>query len=264
MSSYDFIVDNICFSYSSVSTFETCPYSFKLAYIDIVPRENNFFAEYGTLIHKCIEKYFTKEIDLFELPRYYNEKYDEIVKSFAPPSSVDLGARYRDQGQFFFENFSLTRDDYEVLQTEDKIDFELHGLSVTARPDLVLQEKKTRKNILFDYKTSAPFKTDKRNGKETTDNKKLDGYYKQMYLYAYALKNYRNIKIDKITLLFTRPERLVTVKWNLKDEKMALNWFLETVQKIKKSEEFPFDNSSPYFCSHICGVRNSCEYKPNA
>lgn len=261
MSSYDFIIDGIRFSHSSVSTFETCPYSFKMAYIDALPRENNFFAEYGTLVHECLEKYFKGELEAFELSAYYSNLYDSVIKTPPPPSYVDLYEKYKNQGMTFFDNFSFDKSNYDVLLTEDKIDFELNGVMVTARPDLVLKNKRTGKSSLFDYKTSVPFKEDKRTGKLIPDTKKINGYYKQMFIYTHAVREIKGIPIDSITLWFPRVDSKVEIDWEEEKEKEALDWFLNSVSKIRNEEFFPYNNTNNYFCNNLCGVRKFCEYR---
>jgi len=162
VSSYDFIVDNIRFSYSSTSTFDNCAYSFKLSYVTPKERENNFFAEYGTLIHNCFEKFFQGKLDSYELLEYYLKEYDSVIKSKAlTPSMED---NYKEQGALFFSKFDFDKSKYEVILVEDKIDFEIGNIKAVAKPDLVLKRVSDGKNILFDYKTAIPFKTDYRTG----------------------------------------------------------------------------------------------------
>jgi len=262
MSIYEFILDNIRFSYSAISTFETCNYAYKLAYIDAMPREDNFYSDYGTLIHECMEKFFTDELETYELTPYYNKRYSEVVKSSAPYSPPDIAQRYRLAGQDFFDNFSFDKSLYKVLLVEDKIEFNLaDDLMFTARPDLVLHELSTGKFILFDYKTAAPFRVSSITKKETVDKKKMAGYYKQMFTYTYALRNYRAMPIDEITLWFTRPNRQITIPWDKEKEEEAVNWLSEVVGKIKMEEKFTPNTSNPYFCNEICSLRRSCEYR---
>ena len=112
MSSYDFILSGVRFSYSSTTTFENCKYSFKLAYLDLVPRENNFYGEYGTLIHECFEKFFRGELEAYELSGYYRSTYDKVVVDPAPVPPVGLDEKYRKQGQDFFDTFSFEKEKY--------------------------------------------------------------------------------------------------------------------------------------------------------
>lgn len=262
MSEFDFILDGIRYSYSSVSTYNNCHYSFKLAYIDQVPRENNFFGEYGTLIHECMEQYFSGNLDTFELSEFYRKNYESSILSPAPSSYVDLNDRYKKQGQEFFDNFYFDKNKYEVLIIEDKIDFSFDDIMVVAKPDLVLKDKLTNKCILFDYKTADPFKKDKRTGKETVDNEKIEGYMKQMYLYTYALREHRGIPIEKITLWFTRAGREYSEDWTYEKECGIIDKFRESIELLKNDKEFVADNSNPYFCNNLCGVRESCQFRP--
>lgn len=262
MSSYEFIVDGMKYSYSSISSFETCPYSFKLMYIDYKDRINNFFAEHGTLMHNCFEQFFNGNLESYELTKYFTDNYDIFVKADAPDYPAGMKERYIEQGIEFFNNFSFEKDDYEITNIESKIDFELApGITFTGRPDLVLKSKKTGKYGLWDYKSSAPFRTNKRTGEEITDTKKLEGYYKQMYLYAHALREHKNIPIETITLWFTRPDRKVTVEWEEEKEKKAIKWAIDVINRIKKEEEFPYNNSEKFFCDNLCSVREHCEYR---
>lgn len=260
MSSYDFIIDNIRFSYSSSSTYQTCPYSFKLSYIDAMPRTNNFYAEYGTLIHETMEKYFRDELEMFELSDYFKDNFDTSVVTPPPPVPEGMKEKYRLQGQAFFDYFYFDKNEYDVLLVEGKFELDLDGIKFVTKPDLVLHNKKSNENILVDYKTSDPFKIDKRNGKEKIDMAKMESYYKQMYLYTYALRTQMGINIDKITLWFPRPNRTHSISWDARKEKDTLDWVINIINQIKNEEEFPFNNSNSYFCSNLCGVREFCEY----
>jgi len=262
-STYDFIIEGIRFSYSSVSTFETCPYSFKMTYIDKLPRAQNFFGEYGSLIHLCMEKYFLGELEPFELSGYFQENYQKLVPTPPPPYPEGMEERYIQAGIDFFNTFHFDKENYEVVQVEGKLDFALPITTgmFTGRPDLVLKSKKTEKLSLVDFKTSAPFWTDKRTGNERTDKKKLNGYYNQMFVYTYGLRKQYGMKIDEITLWFTRPHKMVTIPWTAKKENEAIRHIEGLIEKIKNEEEFPYNNSQQYFCDNLCSVRSFCEYR---
>jgi len=260
MSSYDFIVDNMRFSHSSTSSFENCAHGFKLAYITPMPREDNFFSDYGLLVHDCMERFFNKELEGYELSGHYLKMFDSAVKCPAPDQA--MRGRYKEQGLYFFDNFSFPLEEYEVVVVEDTIDFNLYGIEITARPDLVLRKKRDGKTVLVDYKTSLPFRKNMKTGEKTTpDKKKLEGYYKQMYLYAYALREHKGMHIDEICLWFPRANRMITIPWSLEKEEEAIKQFKSIVVRIREEEVFPADNSSSYFCENLCGVRKYCEYR---
>ncbi len=59
--------------------------------MDCNKSENGFFGEYGSLIHKILEKYEKGELSLFELNDYYEEHFSDGVPHDAPPNKyVDI------------------------------------------------------------------------------------------------------------------------------------------------------------------------------
>lgn len=261
MSEFDFIIDGLRFSHSSMACYNTCPYSFKLTYIDYLSKEDNFFSDYGLFVHKCMEKYFSGELDSFELSEYYRENFDGYVKTPPPPSYYgNMREKYKLQGQSFFDSFNFPLEQYDIITVEDTIFFNLDGIEITARPDLVLKNKQTGKNILYDYKTSYPFK-ELKNGDLVADEKKISSYSNQMFIYAYALRTERKLPISEIVLWFPRAFQEYRIKWEKKKEKGAIEWIKNTVNAIKTTPDFPPDNSNPYFCNNLCSVRNHCEYR---
>ena len=262
-SSWDFIVSDITFSYSSTSSYRTCPYGFKLAYIDLIrPRLGNFFSDYGLLTHDTFEQFFLKKLKKEELTEYFLDNWTKFIVHQPPAFLAYLTERYRKQAIDYFNQFDFNLDAYEVLLVEGTILMDFKGYKFTARPDLVIQEKFGKeKIILWDYKTSLPWRTNKKTGKEITDIDKLEGYKKQMYIYANALERIENINCSEITLVFPRGNREYTFERTEEEEQEVLDWLENTIVAIRKEEDFPADTSSKFFCDNLCGVRNMCEYR---
>lgn len=262
MSDFDFIIGNIRFSHSSTSTFETCAYGFKLHYIEGLPSKSNFYSEFGTLIHECMEKFFTKELTEWELPSYYRENFNKVITSPLPMGQEYLRERYMNQGEDFLNSFYFPIDDFNIVIVEDTIEFDIDDISVTARPDLVLQNKVTGDYILYDYKTSLPFKTSKITGVESVDNLKIDGYKRQMGIYTYAVRNIRKFPIKSVVLWFPRAFREISYEWVQENEDKTIKWLKDTVAKIRIEKDFYPNNKNYYFCNNLCNVREYCEYRP--
>ena len=74
MTDFSFIIDNIKFSNSSVNSFETCNLMFRLQYIDAKEKVQNFYAEYGSHVHKTLEMYFDNKLEIFQLANYYESE----------------------------------------------------------------------------------------------------------------------------------------------------------------------------------------------
>jgi hypothetical protein len=260
-SSWDFIIDGMRLSFSSVTSFETCKGGWKLNYIDKVDSIDNFFSQYGKLVHECMEKYFKGELDAFELSGYYRDNFNNFVKAQPPSYPKGMGENYKEQGQDFFDNFTFNIEDYEILAIEDSASFNLdiNGESIMfiAKPDLLLKHKDTGLISLLDFKTSNPFR--KYKGQNVEDKKKTEGYYKQLYTYAHAVRETKGIQVSILALWFLRMGgEMLTVDWNEFDEKDTLDWLKSGIEKILAEEEFAYDKSNEYFCKNLCSVRHHC------
>lgn len=255
---YDMVTGGMRFSYSSVSSFITCPYMFKLTYIDAEDRSGNWYADFGLLVHEVLEKYVKGELEIMELATYYEENYPRVVTSPSPPYPAGIADRYYADGLNFFQNLDFNKDDYEIVNIEDKINVEYNTIKIVIKPDLVLKDKRTGDVILFDYKTSNPFKNDK------PDKKKLAEYHKQMYLYAYFINHTTDIKINKIKLWFVRINKFDEFDYSEEDAGEVVNWFFDSVMSIRVEEEYsPCDTTkNKFFCQQLCGVSQFCKFKP--
>jgi CRISPR/Cas system-associated exonuclease Cas4 (RecB family) len=247
------------FSYSNASTFETCPMAWKLTYIDKSERQNNAFSDFGNLGHDILEKFFTGKLEIFEMLSYYVNHYNEYVKSIFPITfGKDLAPIYYNQGYKFFENFDFDKDKYEVLETETFTITKINDINITTKPDMLLKEKETGKIILLDYKSSNPY-----NAGHKLIKSKVEGYKKQLNLYASILWEKRQIKVDEEWLWFFRTGGIEKFPINLSEASNDMMWFLDTIEKIKKEENFPPNTSkeNKWFCQNLCGVSESCFYK---
>ena len=77
MSKYEFILEDMIFSFSNLSMFEQCPYSWYLKYIEDRNRTSNHYADFGSYCHKILEMYANEEIQKSDLLEYYAEYFDE-------------------------------------------------------------------------------------------------------------------------------------------------------------------------------------------
>ena len=148
------------------------------------------------------------------------------------------------------------RSKHKVLSLEEFISMEICGVRVVAKPDLVYVNGDTGKTILLDYKTSKPFK---QNGK--IDDKKIKEYSKQLLLYAYILREVSNLKIDELQLWFLRYNELVTIPFTDKDIEDTVSEFMNGVNEIKNSTEYPANTKNEFFCQMLCSVSDDCEFK---
>lgn len=255
MSDFSFILDNITFSFSGVSSFHTCPYGYKLTYIDGEDRIDNFYSDYGKFIHLILEKFFRDELEENELLSYYEDNYAENVKCSPPPYPASIGTNYYNDAHKFFETFEFDKSKYDVIIIEDAINSSHKNFNLVVKPDLVLRNIETGKCTLVDYKTSK-YSTSK-------NDKKLIEYKKQMNLYAQFLWKEKQIEISNVEIWFIRADVVHSFDIDLNQVMFTLEWFADGVSKIKKENNWKPNNTkeNKYFCDNLCGVRNKCIYR---
>ncbi len=245
------------FSYSSVNAFETCPYQFKLVYIDKQNRIGNFFSDYGSFVHEVIKKYFSDELEIYELYDYYQDNFADNVKILPPDFMLSVLDNYYDAGLKFFRNFDFNKDKYESISLEKFIRGNDCGINVIIKPDLILRNKKTGEITIIDFKTSE---IKSKNGK--IDEKKLKGYKDQLNLYIQYIYFFKDIEIKKARLLFIRSNTSVEWEFDPYEAVDVLFWFVETAKKIQKETRWEYNNNNKFMCSVLCNVRNICQYNP--
>jgi hypothetical protein len=255
MSTYDFILESMRYSYSSVNTYDGCPLAFNLTYIQAEDRSQNAFSAFGNLAHSANEKYFKGELDSFELASFYKDNYSKFMTIPFPPYPAGMADNYYREGLEFFENFDFDKDKYEVISIEEALDAEFEGTKIVAKPDLILKDKETSKYILYDYKTSKI-----KNSKY--DDKKIAGYLDQMNVYVYFIWQVKNIAIDEIRLWFVRNNIVKCFPVDPDSVQTTMEWFGNTIKKIKSEEEWKFNNKEKFFCQNICSMKFCCPHKP--
>ncbi|HUU87983.1 MAG TPA: PD-(D/E)XK nuclease family protein [Candidatus Glassbacteria bacterium] len=254
MNDYSFTLDNMRFSYSSANNFTTCRRQFYLSYIEYADRKPNFFSDFGLYCHDILEKYFARELEIWDLEDYYVDNYGEGVQNSPPPYPKGMADQYYQDGLEFFANFDFDLNAYDVVSIEDKIDATVNDIDLVIKPDLVLRENATGKYSLVDYKTSK-LKFNK------YDEDKIAGYMKQFYLYSHFLKVGRDIDISTITVWFIRNNYIMNIDVDPIKMQETIDWFFGVIKDIKKEEDWETttDKKTKFFCQWLCGCRDSCD-----
>lgn len=258
----DFLLDTMTWSFSRLNSFYNCPYEWKLRYIDCNKSENGFFGEYGSLIHKILEKYEKGELSLFELNDYYEEHFSEDVPHDAPPNKyVDIKQSYYEKGLDYFNNIDLDLDKYEVLGVEKEVRFQIAGKDFVGYIDLLLKEKETGKIIILDHK-SASIKILKNGKVSKSDQEHVREFIRQLCLYAIpVIEEYGHV--DELWWNLFKDKNWLKMSFNKEDYDEAIQWAEDTLKLIETEKEWLPNNSSLYYCNYLCGQRNhACEYKP--
>ena len=251
LSDFSFIIEDMIWSFSRLSSFQQCPYQWKLQYIDCAKGENNAFAEFGLLSHKILEKYAKDELELFELSMVYDEKYDDFIEHKFPYNKhVDLNESYKKQGKDYFDNFSGFGD-YEIISIEEEFEFVMDNIKIKGLLDLLVKDKDGNYHII-DHKSSDP---------KSAKSAKAKEYWKQMTLYAIWVYVKYGVFPVKLHINAFRKQQWFIIDFDENEIDKIKKWVIDTVDVILKEEEF-LPKSDAYFCRNLCNFRNLCEYIP--
>ena len=108
--------------------------------------------------------------------------------------------------------------------------------------------------VILDHKSKSKFK----------NKKELNEYAKQLYLYAYAVKQEYGELPKKLYFNMFRTNELVEIDFDINDYQSAYNWLVSSVKEIENTFDFsPQENADPFYCLNFCPVKNQCEYINN-
>lgn len=210
----------------------------KLQYLEVFEKTENWFSALGSLMHLIIEAYEKGKI---KDPAAVFEKYYDIRVYHM--EFANWNDKWRVQTLTFFQNFKGFRTKATSLEREFKTDmgeFTLRGFidREVFEPD--------GEALIIDHKISNHF-----------SGKKLEEKARQLYLYSKPYKE----KWGRFPefLMFHHPRSKTTViPFELEDYEKAIKWAKDTYTAIQKEKEFE-PTVSGFFCSMICSVRDKCD-----
>lgn len=238
---------------------------FKKQYLDkYEPKAQNAFAQWGSLCHSCLERFYKNQLLVFELLDAYEEDYDTYVTERFPPNAYkDLNESYRQAGEDFFSNIRNLPENIEVLGVEQKFRTEFGGYPFIGYIDLILRDKNTGDIFIEDHKSKAMFK----------DENEKAHYAIQMYLYSKYIMEMYHVWPKRLIFNMFRAGKTVEIDFNEDDYNKAVQWMLDTIRAIYADEKFcdkiKLDYSAKgkklrdykfadFFCAWLCGVRFDC------
>lgn len=231
-------------SYSSLKLFEQCPYAFYLRYVEDIPEQPNAFAQCGGLIHSILERYFKGELFAFELSDTFEAEYSTAVTELFP--FFTMYKSYYDKSLAYLQNFDGIEG--EVLGVEQEMTAEIGGYKFIGYADLIMCDEKGI--FIIDHKSKDKWKS----RKERTD------YLRQLYLYAYCIKEkYGEFPYKLVFNKFRAENPLDEELFHEGDYQSALDWFKTGVETILNAEEWEckFDK---FYCESLCG-QAVCPYE---
>ena len=256
---YKPLIDDMTWSYSRLSSYESCPYMWKLTYLDDVPKTEMFYTEYGSLMHKILANFLTGKNDEGFLKTQFVSEFVDLKNklhygNMKGNPGTKVANKYFDTGLEFFcsslENFKNEISGCDIKAVEKRSYFKIGKYKFVGVKDLVLE--KDGRLIIVDHK-SHDLKP--RNGKKNTAaNKELDKYLRQLYLYSQTEDGKRPAE-----LWFNCFRTGTVIKEEFKSEKFkeVCDWAIETINTISNDTDFD-ENYNYFFCNYICDKHESC------
>lgn len=245
------IIDEMVWSYSRITTYETCPYKFFLAYILKLDKKPLFFSDYGSFIHSIIEKYLTGGLRRNELDKYYLSEFKNNVIGRAPNLSVFKN--YFQQGLSYMKNFAFPYDN--VLDIEKKINFEIGGKPFVGFIDAVANDT----GISVVDNKSRNLKKRSARKKPVKSDKELDKYLRQLYLYSLGIVKEYNSLPEELCFNCFRSGTIIKEPFIQEDFEKAQKWALDMIDIIRNTTEW-IPNVDYFVCNYLCDMCDHCDY----
>ena len=265
-----FIISNMTYSFSRISSFYNCPYEWRSVYIDCESRDGSAMAQFGSLIHKILEMYFKGELDFFELTDYYEKNFDNFVTyEFPANPHVSLYNKYYQAGIEYLDNFTFDFKKYEVLGIEKRVTFNIGNYDFVGCIDLLLGDKVTGEIIILDHK-SASIGILKSGKIAKKDREHFEDFKRQLYLYSIPIIEEYG-KVDKLKWNLFKEQKFIEIPWKEDEYNESIRWAEQTIKNIENETEWNINKEMieaqeqgkypPFYCMNLCSQRFRCGFR---
>jgi len=255
VSSYNFLLDGITWSYSNLKCFEDCPRAWYLKYIECRNTDSdNIYAQFGTFCHKLLEYYFKGIYQKDELINIYERDFYDYVEDAITlknnPTEKLYGFGYK-----YFSNINLDRDLIKPIYIEQEVKFKIDRYSFRGFIDLMHKDEKGSL-IILDHKTSE-YPVGKKGAIKKSKEQMMKGYTRQLALYAYGVEQSVGKRPEYIGWNFIREGKEYIIKLSDSIILDALNWATDIIRSIYRKEDFE-KKESYIMCSVLCDSKRAC------
>ncbi|MFH1415954.1 MAG: PD-(D/E)XK nuclease family protein, partial [Elusimicrobiota bacterium] len=239
------------FSYSKMSMYKNCPYSYKKLYIDKIPMKPKNFFSIGHSCHETMEEFFTQpyQSSLKQLRRMYENRWHrEGYKN-------ELEEReFFDNGWDWLEKYYVKYVEGQFIPAHEvEIYFQLpigNDYVMNGYLDR-LQKNSDGTYEIFDYKTDPKLRTQE----EVDRDLQLTAYY-------WAMKQ-RGIEVGRLSLEFLQFTQRISTGRTEKDIPLFINDVNKTVGEMAYGEERLKTNperSDKFFPPKVNKYCGGCDY----
>lgn len=249
---YSYILSNSTYSYSRIKCFCQCKYAFLLKYVLGYEEEKNFFSEFGSLMHTCIEKFLSKELDKDEIIVYYMTEFSKQITH--PALSHKIYENYFNSGLEYLKNLDFKYKDFAGI--EKKVNFKVGDYDFVGFIDCVATDDTDL--CIIDHKSKI-LKPRSHRQKPTVSDKELDDFLKQLYLYSIPMKEEFGRFPDKLEFNCFRDNSWISEDFDIKKYDETQKWALDTIEEIINETTWS-PNCDYFYCKNLCGLHEECEY----
>ena len=244
------------YSHSKISTYEQCPFKYKLRYIDkILPEiEKTIEAHLGSVVHNTLEWIYNSVIQdnktptIEEIITYYSVAWQDEFSNEILIVKKELNEKdYFQKGTEFLIGYYQKHYPFKdgTIECEKKINIKLdENTQIQGFIDRLVHNIETGEYEIHDYKT----------GNFLPSQEKIDND-RQLALYSIAIKEIygKDKEVCLIWHYLAHNQKICSKRTNEQLEELK-KITLSTIKKIEFAKEFPTCKSV------LC---NWCEYKNN-
>jgi DNA helicase-2/ATP-dependent DNA helicase PcrA len=248
------------FSFTKLSTYNTCPWQYRYAFVLQVPRRGSHALSYGSTIHKTLQRFFSlwqerahdkkatgELVSAEELHSIYEHMF---IDEWYP--SKKMKEEYRAKGRVALTNWyaATTKDMPDVLRMEQVFNLKIDSFTVTGaidRIDKIGGDENKPVVRIIDYKTGKY-----REKFETEDRH-------QLLIYALAVQepHIMGADVSELTYYFIDEGKTATLAVRPQDEAATQKWIKETVAEIQSGD---FAATPGRHCQ-FCEFRDICAFR---
>jgi len=180
-------------SYSQISTYESCPLSYKLQYIDRLEPKAKWYFSFGDTLHKCAEYFFKARLPSYPTLEELLSFYESNWKSEGWDSIEDETSNMMHGEQILRDFWEINSRDFKVpLATEKSFVVDIEGVKLRGFIDR-LDKLATGGLAIIDYKSN----------KELFTRDYVEDFF-QLTLYQLACQRMWNMPIERLILYHLR------------------------------------------------------------
>lgn len=242
---YSYLISLMTWSYSRLRAYEDCGYAFFLNYIEEEEETKHFYAEYGSLMHRILEQFYSGAITKEQALSMFMTGFVLDLPDEVKPSITE---NYYQQGKEYLTSLAMPKE--KIIGIEEKLNFKVSDYSFVGFVDLLLEDDGL---IIQDHKSRVL----KRGTKK--QNEEFDSFTKQLYLYSAGIEQRYGQLPRKLRFNCFRNGTLLEEVFDKNKYEETIQWALDTIGKIE--QESTWKPSLEWFkCKYICGFSDSCEY----